>query len=182
MRLYYDKKMKIKAYDKIDLIKIMNREMEYNGFKCDLNHIDVSQVEDMSHLFQFSNFKGNISQWDVSSVISMKNMFYRSDFNGDISNWNTQAVVDMSGMFIASKFNGDISNWNISNVIDMHDMFKVSELEKENQLPYWYFSTQEERVNAYLKYNSEKETKHIESFLQLSIMNDVEQKIKLNKI
>ena len=67
----------------LDLIK---QEVYKNGHHCDLNHIDVSLIEDMSQLFQNSDFNGDISQWDVSNVEYMTLMFYGSKFNNDLSN------------------------------------------------------------------------------------------------
>ncbi len=55
-------------------------------------------------------------------------------------------------------------------------------LEKENKLPYWHLPTQEERINAYFKYHAEQEKKHIEDFLNLSSMIEVDKKRKANKI
>ena len=73
---------------KSELIEIINRRIEEQGFECNLNDIDVSKVTDLSGLFYKSEFNGNISQWDVSNVKSMKEMFQGSRFNGDLSKWN----------------------------------------------------------------------------------------------
>ncbi len=96
--------MKIIAKNKKHLQQLIKREIKLNGNNCDLNHIDVSDIEDMRFIFN------------------------------------------------DSQFNGDISNWNVSNVKYMEWMFNNSQLEKENNLPFWYLETQEERINAINKY------------------------------
>jgi len=154
-------KKKIVATNKSSLEKLIQQEIYLNGACCDLNHIDVSKVTNMSWLFCHSAFNGDISKWDVSNVIDMNNMFYGTLFNGDISRWDTTNTTNMSWMFAASCFNQDISLWNVSNVTTMEQMFFNSKfnqnlvhwqpikltnkksifsktnLEKEYNLPYW---------------------------------------------
>ncbi len=80
--------------------EIVLKEIEQEGEFADLNHIDVSNVTDMSKLFSRS-FDGE--------------MFFKP-FNGDISKWDVSKVTDMHSMFFKANFNGDISKWNVSNV------------------------------------------------------------------
>ena len=120
---------------KDELQEIIIQRIKDEGPKCELNDIDVSQVDDMSYLFNaggilfkneiFTNFNGNVSLWDVSNVTSMQCMFRGCEkFNGDISRWNVSKVKDMELMFCECKeFNCDISHWNISNVENIHCMF-----------------------------------------------------------
>ena len=114
--------------NKEDLKDYITKYCEEHGWESDLNHIDVSKITDMSHLFSDVNsyFKGDISEWDVSNVTNMAFMFAGSHFDDDLSGWNTSKVENMSHMFMDSKFNGDINNWDVSNVKDMSYMFKLS--------------------------------------------------------
>ena len=122
-----------------ELSRIIKSEIQLNGENCDLNHIDISNIDDLSCLFAHTNtfdningyglmnFNGDISNWDVSNVINMHALFYESDFNGDISNWDVSKVKNMEWMFANSFFNGDISEWDVSNVKNMYSMFRHSE-------------------------------------------------------
>ena len=107
---------KIIATNKKHLISLIYEEIKLSGTECDLNHIDISGVTNLSALFFESKFNGDISNWDVSNVTDMSYLFYNSKFNGSISAWDTSNITDMSNLFNKSKFNGDISTWDVFNV------------------------------------------------------------------
>ena len=107
-------KTTVQPKTKEELKDIIEDTIVDQGYHCDLNFIDTSNITDMSCLFCYSKFNGDISKWNVSKVRSMTSMFYKS------------------------KFNGDISKWNVSNVRNMEDMFKFSPLEGHE--PKWYFN------------------------------------------
>ena len=132
----------LKPANKEELKKIINKRILTEGYKCNLNDIDVSDITDISGLFSGRSFNGDISEWNVSKVTNMSRMFegdwswgeetddWDDDpfigFNGDISRWDVSNVTDMSRMFNCSTFNGDISQWNVSKVTDMSGMFNFS--------------------------------------------------------
>lgn len=111
------------------LRSLIEKQVKKYGSNCDLNHINVSKMTNMSGLFFEIDFNGDISKWDVSNVKDMSTMFHRSNFNGDISGWNISSVEKMEFMFANSTFNGDISKWDVSNVKKMDFMFHESKYE-----------------------------------------------------
>lgn len=126
----------LQPVSKVALKEIIQEEIEKYGDKVDLNHIDTSNVKDMSYLFYDSTFNGNISKWNVSNVKNMNRMFAYSKFNGDISKWNVSNVTDMRGMFVGSKFSKNVSSWKINKVCDVENMFKNTPIEnKRDFLP-----------------------------------------------
>ena len=133
--------------NKEDMQNYIKDYCEKHGWDSDLNHIDTSNIRDMSLLFEGTKFTGDISKWNTSKVVDMSDMFLNSAFNGyvndwDVSNvedmhcifsntpfnqpldkWDTSSVKDMSGMFYGSQFNHPIGNWDTGNVKDMNSMF-----------------------------------------------------------
>lgn len=113
-----------------ELRSIIKTELEQQGPDADLNHINTSEIKDMSELFYRINKKtpvGNIKidKWDVSNVTDMESMFADcTKFNADLSKWDVSNVTGMQNMFISCEnFNSDLSKWDTSNVTNMNQMF-----------------------------------------------------------
>jgi len=65
-----------------------------------LNWIDVSEIDDMDHMFFNLGFDGDVSLWDVSNVTTMRAMFFANpDFDCDLSEWDFSNVTDTKRMF-----------------------------------------------------------------------------------
>lgn len=117
--------------------EIVKDELDKFGHNADLNHIDVSEVTDMTYLFycyddahflgpKYKDLNPDISKWDVSNVIKMNLTFYYCEnLNCDLSRWNTENVQYMNSTFDGCKvFNSDISEWDVRKVEYMGGMFR----------------------------------------------------------
>lgn len=115
--------------------QIVKDELDKLGHDADLNHIDVSEVQNMNSLFscysddlgeEYEDLNPDISKWNVSKVENMWGMFYNcKKFNQDISRWDVGKVEDMYCMFYRCiNFNQNISNWDVRKVKNTQFMFK----------------------------------------------------------
>ncbi len=115
---------RIRSVDYDHLQYLIRQHMKTYGPTCNLNHIDVTEVTNMSGLFNhMGSFQGDISQWDVKNVTDMSHMFDTCQFNGDISHWNTSKVRNMRYMFCDASFDGDLTQWAFDALEDKDYMF-----------------------------------------------------------
>lgn len=85
-----------------ELKDLIRQELENQGPDADLNHIDVSDITDMSWLFCCFDVRDiKIDSWNVSNVRTMESMFNGCGrFTGaGLDNWNTENVVIKANMF-----------------------------------------------------------------------------------
>lgn len=152
------------AKDKQHLKQLVNNEININGNECNLNHIDVSSITDMSFLFENSKFNGDVSQWNVSNVTNMCEMFINSEFNGDISKWDVSKVTNMKYIFGYAKFNQDISEWNLVKNKNFIEMITDCPAPK----PYWYRDNNELTIEIIKKYKLYKDLeKNLENTINI---------------
>ncbi len=96
----------------------------------DLNHWDVSGIQDMNSAFFRANLMTPlIDQWNVSAVTNMSSMFEGTElFNSPIGGWDVSSVQNMAFLFhFALDFNQDLSDWDVSSATTMEDMFTGAE-------------------------------------------------------
>ncbi|TVP99390.1 MAG: BspA family leucine-rich repeat surface protein [Balneolaceae bacterium] len=113
------------------------------AFNQPIGNWNVSLVEDMSRMFEgASAFNQPIGNWNVSSVKNMRFMFHRTDsFNQPIGEWVVSSVEDMTFMFAgAIAFNQPIGDWNVSAVELMGGMF-VSASAFDQSIGNWVVSS-----------------------------------------
>ena len=121
-----DRERSVQPKTKEQLSNIILKTIQNDGYECNLNFIDTSNVTDMSGLFKgMEYFNGDISAWDTYNVTNMGGMFKGAkSFNQPIGSWDTSKVTNMCGMFSgAESFNQPIGNWDTSKVTKMCGMF-----------------------------------------------------------
>lgn len=142
------KKQTIIAKSTHQLKTLISQEIDSCGYYCDLNHIDVSSITDLSQLFWDSKFNGDISNWNVAKAENMASMFYNSAFNGDISKWDVSNVTSMQRMFGNSKFNGNLSSWTPYRLKFFAYMFDNC----QSSTPYWFGYREKEIIEVIKNY------------------------------
>lgn len=154
---FHEKGFRIKENDSDEMAKTLSKLIDTlikrRGYECDLNDIDVSNIEKMFYdegvycygVFYDSNFNGDISGWNVQNVKSMVNMFFGSKFtgkNGIFKLKEGNKVERMNGMFYSSDFNVDISDWKVNNITEVKNMFVGTPVYRKSDFPQWYLDRQ----------------------------------------
>ena len=137
-----------------ELQEIIIKRIEEDGPDCNLNDIDVSQVEDMRALFYA--YKDDLKFINIHAKPLSRNQMFTAkghdifkEFNGDISQWDVSNVKCISHMFEGcEQFNCDISQWDIPNVKDIICMFNGCESFRQN-LDEWDVSNVKYMHNAF---------------------------------
>lgn len=137
-----------------ELRRIVSSEIERLGKDADLNHIDVSGIENFTRALYLKDFSGDISQWDMSNAVNTDSMFsgnihFNPEYLGEwkfseklkdtnhmfaachrfegtgLRYWNVSSVENFDYMFVECKaFNEDISSWRPINAKSIEAMFK----------------------------------------------------------
>lgn len=100
------KSTKIKASN-ATIEKIVDEEIKRLGKGADLNHIDVSEVTNMTNLFEDTGFYGDVSKWDVSRVEEKEGMF----IGCPIPETNKPAAFQKGSRQIKIFDNKGVSDW-----------------------------------------------------------------------
>lgn len=122
---------RVEATNPSHLRSLVRDAIKRHGPRCSLNHIDISKVQSLDHMFSGSHFEGSISQWNTKNVVSMSHTFNNAHFNGDITKWNVSRVETMESMFEQSRFNKDVSAWNVARVRNFQGMFQTSRFSRD---------------------------------------------------
>lgn len=103
--------------DSTQLRRLVLQAIDGQGPACDLNHLDVSAVENFDALFMDTNFCGDVSRWNMKSANSTMRMFKGTPFNGTILSWTIEHLIGcqaMDGMFADTTYSQDLAPLDIA--------------------------------------------------------------------
>ena len=83
------------------------KEIAANGADCDLNHLDVGEMQDISNTFEGTTFTGDVSSWQVGAMRDMRRLFAKCPFSGDLSQWDVNPRSLIEGM-LSADFRGTL--------------------------------------------------------------------------
>lgn len=86
------------ARNRQHLEELIDRASMWSGIHADLNHIDVTGIQDLSGLFMNKQFEGSVANWDVSNATNMGQMFKGSTFHGNLSGWTFSPLLRQNGL------------------------------------------------------------------------------------
>lgn len=87
------------------LRQIVIQEIAENGPTCDLNHLNVGEMQDISGTFKGTNFNGNVSRWNIGMACDIRDVFADCPFSGDLSQWDVNVLSEING-FLSPTFKG----------------------------------------------------------------------------
>lgn len=119
------KKIKVNTF--IELKNLIKEEYEKQNHPeiLDLNHIDITELDNLIYLFDYDKIKINnvdVSEWDVSNIRNFQGTFMgMHNFDCDLSNWNVSKANRFESMFFECyNFKGKgLENFDLSNAKDI---------------------------------------------------------------
>ena len=143
-------------HSKEELQEFLISEIKKQGKNVVIRNLDVSLIEDFSHLFESIAYGVktlDLSGWKTSNVKDMSWMFQgcSSIESLDLSGWDTSNVENMSLMFFFCDTleSVDLSDWDVSNVGDMYGMFCGCESLESLDLSGWNTSKVKDMENIF---------------------------------
>lgn len=92
----------IEVHFRDTLRDLVLQEIALHGPACDLNHLDVSEMQDISDTFKGTPFVGDVSQWNIVGIRDLRGLFANTPFSGDLSQWAINPRVHNDGMLPAT--------------------------------------------------------------------------------
>lgn len=167
----------LKDYDEFLIEKKLDEKFiikkHYASITCDLNFINISNVEDLSYLFSFhtkallpiftdskshkliefsfNHIKPIFNEWCFENITSLEGFFLGSDYNAKALTINAPKLISIKKMFINSSFKGDVviksdCLTNIVDVVDFHSKLKSLSIPLNNVVSFeMTFITQENK-------------------------------------
>lgn len=138
-------KKKVKTF--VELKNLIACEYEEQGHPeiLDLNHIDITELDNLIYLFDYDGFKINnvdVSDWDVSNIRDFQGTFMgMHNFDCDLSNWDVSKANGFESMFFECyKFKGKgLEHFDLSNAKDIQFMIaKCNSITDEIDFNPWF--------------------------------------------